>query len=56
MQDAAAVQRIEVELHAIEPLMDERVRRQWAATKAKAYDWGVLPQRELEFLRRRVSG
>jgi transposase len=42
MQDAAAVQRIEVKFHALEPLMDERVRRQWAATEAEAYGWGGI--------------
>jgi hypothetical protein len=31
-----------VELHTLEPLMDERVRRQWAATEAKAYGWGGI--------------
>ena len=42
MQDAVAVQRIESKFHALETLMDERVRRQWAATEAKAYGWGGI--------------
>ena len=42
MQDALAVQRIESKFCALEALMDERVRRQWAATEAKAYGWGGI--------------
>ncbi len=45
MQDAVAVQRIEAKFQALEPLMDERVRRQWAAAEAKAYGWVGLPLR-----------
>jgi transposase len=42
MQDALAVQRIELKFHALDALMDERVRRQWAATEAKALGWGGI--------------
>src|SRR5271157_886377 len=40
MQDATAIQRIESIFAAVAPLMDERMRRQWAAAEAKAYGWG----------------
>jgi hypothetical protein len=36
MQDAAAIQRIESKFRALDSLMDERMRRHWAATEAKA--------------------
>src|SRR3989304_1423563 len=42
MQDAAAVQRIESKFRALEAVMDERVRRQWAAAEAQAYGWGGI--------------
>jgi transposase len=42
MQDAEAVHRIESKFRALQALMDERVRRQWAATEAKAYGWGGI--------------
>src|SRR3972149_536929 len=42
MQDARAVQRIELKFRALVALMDERMRRQWAATEAKAYGWGGI--------------
>jgi hypothetical protein len=42
MQDATAVQRIERKFRALEALLDERVRRQWAAAEAKAYGWGGI--------------
>lgn len=40
MQDALAVQGIESRYAALVPLMDERMRRQWAAAEAKSYGWG----------------
>ena len=40
MQDATAIQRIESIFAAVAPLMDERMRRQWAAAEAKSYGWG----------------
>jgi hypothetical protein len=40
MQDAAAIQGIESRFVALAFLMDERMRRQWAAAEAKSYGWG----------------
>lgn len=40
MQDARAIQRIESRYAALSSLMDERMRRQWAAAEAKSYGWG----------------
>ncbi len=40
MQDEGTLQRIESKYRSLAPLMDERVRRQWAATEAQAYGWG----------------
>jgi DDE family transposase len=40
MQDRAALQQIEAKYRSLSPLMDERMRRQWAAAEARAYGWG----------------
>ncbi len=40
MQDAIAIQQIETKYRSLMPLMDERMRRQWAASEATAYGWG----------------
>jgi hypothetical protein len=40
MQDAAVVERIRVKYMALSPVMDERMRRHWAATEAMALGWG----------------
>jgi len=40
MQDASAIEGIESRYAALSALMDERMRRQWAAAEAKAYGWG----------------
>jgi Rhodopirellula transposase DDE domain len=40
MQDAAAIQGIESRYTALATLMDERMRRQWAAAEARSYGWG----------------
>jgi hypothetical protein len=40
MQHESALQLIESKYRSLAPLMDERVRRHWAATEAKAYGWG----------------
>lgn len=40
MQDAIAIQLIETKYRSLSPLMDERMRRQWAAAEAGAYGWG----------------
>ena len=42
MHDAATVERIRVKYLALSPLMDERVRRHWAATEAMALGWGGI--------------
>jgi hypothetical protein len=42
MQDAASVERIRVKYLALSPVMDERVRRHWAATEAMALGWGGI--------------
>jgi len=40
MQDATTVERIRRKYLALSPLMDERMRRQWAAAEATAVGWG----------------
>ena len=40
MQDATAVERIRQKFRALLPMMDERMRRQWAAAEAVAVGWG----------------
>jgi hypothetical protein len=42
MQDVAAIQGIASRCAALFPLMDERMRRQWAAAEAKSYGWGGI--------------
>ncbi len=42
MQDADAIQRIETKFRLLSSLMDERMRRQWAAAEASAYGWGGI--------------
>jgi transposase len=42
MQDAAALRGIESRYAALASLMDERMRRQWAAAEARAYGWGGI--------------
>jgi transposase len=42
MQDAAAIQGIESRYFALASLMDERMRRQWAAAEARSYGCGGL--------------
>lgn len=42
MQDANVIQGIEDRYRALGPLMDERLRRQWAAAESRAYGWGGL--------------
>ena len=42
MQDAAAIQGIESRYAALALLMDERMRRQWAAAEARSYGWGGM--------------
>lgn len=42
MQDAALLRQIKSRYRSLGPLMDERLRRQWAATEAQAYGRGGL--------------
>ena len=42
MQDAATLERIGAKYSALSSVMDERVRRQWAAAEALAYGWGGI--------------
>jgi transposase len=40
VQEAAALQQLERKYRSLSGLMDERMRRQWAASEARAYGWG----------------
>ncbi|MGH9961366.1 MAG: hypothetical protein ACREBC_30275, partial [Pyrinomonadaceae bacterium] len=40
VQDATAIEKIELKYRSLAPMMDERMRRCWAATEAQAYGWG----------------
>jgi transposase len=40
MQDAISVRRIAEKFESLRPMMDERMRRHWAAAEARAYGWG----------------
>jgi transposase len=40
MQDAALIERIRQKFKSLGPVMDEQVRRQWAAAEATAIGWG----------------
>jgi hypothetical protein len=40
MQKADLIRQIELKFAALNPVFDERVRRQWAAAEAMAYGWG----------------
>jgi transposase len=42
MQDAVAIKLIKTKYRGLVPLMDERMRRQWAASEATAYGWGGI--------------
>jgi len=42
MQDAAAIEGISSRYAALASLMDERMRRQWAAAEARSYGWGGI--------------
>jgi Rhodopirellula transposase DDE domain len=39
---ASAIRQIKSRYRSLAPLMDERMRRQWAATEAQTYGWGGL--------------
>jgi hypothetical protein len=40
MQDATSTQRIAEKFESLAAMMDERMRRQWAAAEARAFGWG----------------
>ncbi len=40
MHDAETIERIRQKYIALLPVMDERMRRQWAATEASMLGWG----------------
>lgn len=40
MQDAASAEQIAMKYLSLAPMMNERMRRQWAASEARAYGWG----------------
>jgi hypothetical protein len=42
MQDAQVVARIQTKYRSLEPEMDERLRRQWAAAEARDVGWGGI--------------
>jgi hypothetical protein len=42
MKDMAAIKRLGTVYDRLWPLMDERMRRQWAAAEAQAYGWGGI--------------
>ena len=42
MGNDANIQQVEAKYRALSPLMDERMRRQWAAAESRSYGWGGL--------------
>jgi hypothetical protein len=42
MQDTTAIRQIEMMYKSLNPLMDERMKRQWAAAEARSYGWGGI--------------
>jgi hypothetical protein len=42
MRDAVAIKRLGTVYSSLSPMMDERMRRQWAAAEAEAYGWGGI--------------
>jgi hypothetical protein len=42
MPNQSSLRQIKTRYGALGPLMDERMRRQWAATEAQTYGWGGL--------------
>jgi transposase len=42
MQDAQVIARIQAKYQSLEPEMDERLRRQWAAAEARDLGWGGI--------------
>ena len=42
MRDATVIKRLETVYDSLAPVMDERLRRQWAAAEAQVYGWGGI--------------
>lgn len=42
MRDVAVIKRLETVYEVLSPVMNERMRRQWAAAEAQAYGWGGI--------------
>jgi Rhodopirellula transposase DDE domain len=42
MYNATAIEQIKQKYVSLKPLLDERLRRQWAAAEAQAYGWGGI--------------
>src|SRR3989440_3363311 len=42
MQDALTIHRLETKYRSLQPVMDERMRRHWAAAEATAYGWAAI--------------
>lgn len=42
MQDADILRELEAKYRSLKPIMDERMRRRWAASEARAYGWGGI--------------
>ena len=42
MGNDANIQQVEAKYRALSPLMDERMRRQWAAAESRSFGWGGL--------------
>jgi hypothetical protein len=42
MKDSAAIKRLEMVYGLLLPMLDERMRRHWAAAEARAYGWGGI--------------
>jgi hypothetical protein len=40
MRNVSAIRQIKSKYRRLAPMMDERMRRQWAASEAEAYGWG----------------
>ena len=40
MQDATVIERIRLKFLALDPVLDERSRRQWAAAESRDYGYG----------------
>src|ERR1019366_8002334 len=43
MRNQPASEQIEAKYRSLSSLMDERMRRQWAAAESRAYGWGGVP-------------